>query len=123
MDYTYSTCLYDYRKFITADQYPQCTTEELNARHLKILEARESLLYGTPDPDKLNKTSTLDRKQSLSAAQRNKKLIDDIRKTKAKMVRNTRFHENRAAKLQNISKNYWSMVKNLQPIWEKSISR
>lgn len=36
MDYTYSTCLYDYRKFITADQYPQCTTEELNARHLKM---------------------------------------------------------------------------------------
>ena len=70
---------------------------------LDSLEDREALLYGRPDPDKLNKTSTLDRKQALSAAQRNKRLIEDLRKTKAKMVRNTRFHENKAAKLQNIS--------------------
>lgn len=61
------------------------------------------MLYGIPDADKLNKTSTLDRKQALSAAQRNKRLLDDLRKTKAKMTRNTRFHENKAAKLQNIS--------------------
>ena len=60
---------------------------------LDSLEDREAFLYGRPDPDKL----------ALSAAQRNKRLIEDLRKTKAKMVRNTKFHENKAEKLKNIS--------------------
>ena len=60
------------------------------------MEARESLLNGVLDPDKLNLPSTLDRKFEYSAEQRNRRLLDDLRKTKAKMARNTRFHQTKA---------------------------
>lgn len=36
MDYTYSTGLYDYRDYISVDQYPRSTVDELRERHLKM---------------------------------------------------------------------------------------
>ncbi|XP_067946979.1 centrosomal protein 15-like [Watersipora subatra] len=109
----------DYRALLS-DEHILREEQELNIRHQKLLAAREALLYGTPDPDKLNRTSTLDRKNEFSAAQRNKKLLEDLRKTKAKMTRNSRFHATKAKRLSNISNNYWSMVRNLQPLWEQA---
>ena len=61
------------------------------------------MLRGVPDKNNKNLQSTLERKQEYSAAQRNKRLLEDLRKTKAKMVRNSRFHETKAHRLKNIS--------------------
>ncbi|KAF6020649.1 hypothetical protein EB796_021047 [Bugula neritina] len=116
MDYTYLTGRYDYRHFQDVAQSNQ--EDELRSRHMQILSEREVLLRGIPDPEKLNLTSTLDKKNIYTAAKRNQRLLEDLRKTKAKMARNTKFHENSASKIKNISQNYWSMVRRLQPLWD-----
>ncbi|XP_059154819.1 centrosomal protein 15 kDa-like [Physella acuta] len=91
---------------------------QLTILHEEIINKREALLRTSKNF--LQKTPLQDLPlNNVDAAIRNDRLLKDINQVEA--VLNDSLFEAQSPKFAYLQANYWSMVKNMYPIWQKSL--